>query len=341
MRKQYAYSKASNDEYRSKQEILGVPWFCCCGSIVASLLVGLVSLVIASIALARLNTKELPNGLIGFFHVSEANTNAGVYSDMANYDKNTGLQLTDRLQPTVGYWRVSNAQFGRGKTSNTIASLFDNEFNDFNPYLVEYDRTTGKTTYLKVVGMGSVNNGVLDWDSVSQKYLASSRGLASTEAKDSIYSIDPNTGVATELSTVKPPTPDERLYAMVNLGESIFIPHRRAGGLDMYQFNRTTGDYINNIAINATYTFLGNVFPILNEEPNMHEAYLGMTYDPVDKRIYFINSINEYQRTFRVLCYVQGQSESELETILASGNLPLNVLPYAPNQVLHALLYLQ
>ena len=99
-------------------------------------------------------------------------------------------------------------------------------------------------------------------------------GLAGTESKDSIYSIDPNTGVATELSTVKPPVADERLYDMVNIGNSIFILHRLTSGAHMYQFNQTTGDYVNNIFINATYSFLGNVYPVLNEEPNVHEVYI-------------------------------------------------------------------
>jgi len=128
------------------------------------------------------------------------------------------------------------------------------------------------------------------------------------------------------------------LYDMAIIGNTIFVLHSNNPGGEMYRFNRATGQFQSDINLEPTYTFLGSMYPWVNDSTNQEKRFTGIAYDRTNNRAYFLifpnNGVN------RVLGYVEEATEAALETTLITGTFNITLLPHAPIQMINSLVWL-
>jgi hypothetical protein len=275
-------------------------------------------------------------GLVGFFHMGNAGSGYA-WSAMALFDGDTAIQMSDRIQPGFDSYNNGRAQFGRGRTDDIVAAIHGNDHGDGLPWLVEFNRKTGATTFVKTTGLGFNADTAVCWDANSGTYYACTRG-GGGGGNDALYSVNHITGVATQLSGTIAPY-DWSLYDMVIVGDSVFVLHASSPGPELYRFNRASGAYQQDINLEPTYTFLGSQFPWIYESTNQQKNFTMMAFDRAQNRVYF-GIQPPFSGLPKILGYVEAASESALETALVSGTFNIKLLPHAPTQVLHGLMWL-
>jgi len=269
--------------------------------------------------------------LVGFWHIA-TNLGGNAASRLALFDGPSGLKTTPDIQPIPAETTFEKAQWSRGHTAHTIASLHHTSLS--GPHvLATYNTLDKTTTYLALAGVTPAATSLpVTYDATAGVYLvADDQGPGI-----GLLTLHPVTGMVVDLTAANgaaygPAEGGGRQFLdMTVIAERIFIS--TTTDREILEFERATGQFIAAHITTPTFAFTGTQFQWPVNNPVTAADYPAFALDEANARLYAI-----YGQQYRLLGWIEADTLADLATLIGTGTFTFTFSQNKPMELLHGL----